>query len=550
MLRRVRMISGVILMTYVALHLLNHALGLLSLEALERGRELFLALWRNPLGTLVLYAALLVHMGLALWVLYERQSFRMPTVDWLQLILGFLLPLQLFLHILGTRAAHELYGLQDSYTYELLLLFVILPEYALRQALLLLVAWLHGCIGLHMWFRLKPWYQPWRWLFFAGAILVPTLSLAGFWVGGRDVARLAADAAWLEAASAAINFPSDAEYDWIRQIDRALLAVLAVVFLLALALRPMREHLRRRFGRIQVRFPGGRKVNVSPGTTVLEASRRCGVAHAAVCGGRGRCSTCRVRVSEGLEELPTASPEELRVLERVQAGPGVRLACQLMPLADLSVTPLLAPDSGTGRAQAQPAYLQGEEREIAVLFADLRGFTSLSEQKLPYDVVFVLNRYFAAMGKAVEAAGGRVDKFIGDGVMALFGIEQGLDRGSRDVVTAVRAMAEQLERLNESLQHDLEQPLRIGIGVHAGPVILGEMGYGTSTSVTAVGDTVNTASRLEGMTKEFGVQLILSETIVRAAGLDCQSFQRREIDVRGRKERLAVHLIGDARELA
>jgi adenylate cyclase len=401
-----------------------------------------------------------------------------------------------------------------------------------------------------MWLRLKPWYQRWRWLLFTAALLLPTLSLAGFWVGGRDIMRLAQDPAWLAEARATINFASGDQVEVLRAIDRGLLAALAAFLALALAIRPLKERLRRRLGKIEVCYPGARRVTIAQGTTVLEASRRGGIAHASVCGGRGRCSTCRIRISEGLEAQPEAGPEEQRVLQRVRANPNVRLACQLRPVADLEVTPLLSPESGLGKAFPQPAYLQGQERDIVVLFADLRGFTSLSEHKLPYDVVFILNRYFAAMGKAIESAGGRVDKFIGDGVMALFGVEGGLEAGSRDALSAVRGMAQQLEVLNESLRHDLEQPLRIGIGVHAGPVILGEMGYGTSVSVTAIGDTVNTASRLEALTKDFAVQLILSETLAEAAGLDCARFLRQEIDVRGRKERLAVHLIDDAREIA
>jgi adenylate cyclase len=550
MLRRIRLISGVVLLVYVALHLANHSLGLISLQALESGRDAFLAIWRNPLGTVILYGALLIHVGLALWALFERQSLRMRLVDWVQVVLGFSIPLVLFVHILGTRLAHELYGVQDSYAYELLILYLYLPGYALRQAVLLCLAWGHGCLGIHMWLRLKPWYQRWRWLLFTAALLLPTLSLAGFWVGGRDIMRLAQDPAWLAEARATINFASADQVEVLRAIDRGLLAALAAFLALALAIRPLKERLRRRLGKIEVCYLGGRRVTIAQGTTVLEASRQGGIAHASVCGGRGRCSTCRIRISAGLEAQPEAGPEEQRVLQRVRANPNVRLACQLRPVADLEVTPLLSPESGLGKAFPQPAYLQGQERDIVVLFADLRGFTSLSEHKLPYDVVFVLNRYFAAMGKAIESAGGRVDKFIGDGVMALFGVEGGLEAGSRDALSAVRGMAQQLEVLNESLRHDLEQPLRIGIGVHAGPVILGEMGYGSSVSVTAIGDTVNTASRLEALTKDFAVQLILSETLAEAAGLDCARFLRQEIDVRGRKERLAVHLIDDAREIA
>ena len=174
---------------------------------------------------------------------------------------------------------------------------------------------------------------------------------------------------------------------------------------------------------------------------------------------------------------------EARVLARVGAAPNVRLACQLQPVEDLDVTPLLPATAGPGDAQARPGYLQGEERELVILFADIRGFTTLSEKKLPYDVVFVLNRYFAAMGRAVEAAGGRVDKFIGDGVMALFGVEGDPTEAPRRALEAARAMAEELQALNVALAGDLDQPLRIGIGIHGGPVIVGEMGYGEARSL-------------------------------------------------------------------
>lgn len=549
MSRRIRLISGVVLMAYVALHLINHALGLVSLEALAWGRGLFLALWRNPLGTVILYGALLAHMGLALWALYARLSLKLRPVDWLQVVLGFLLPLQLFVHILANRFAHEVYGLEDNYVHELIVLFVFEPDFAVAQTLLLVATWLHGCIGLHMWFRFKPWYRRWRGALFAVALVLPTLALAGYWVGGRDVLRLAADPAWVTATEAAVNAPNANQVADIYWLKNLLLAILAVAIILALALRPLKGWLRHRVGRVEVGYPNGKRVVIATGLTVLEASERGGIAHASVCGGRGRCSTCRIRIATGLAELPEASAAEQRVLERVKAAPNVRLACQLRPLSDLDVVPLLQPDSGVGKAFAGPSYLQGQEREIAVLFADLRGFTSLSEHKLPYDVVFVLNRYFASMGKAIEQSGGRIDKFIGDGVMALFGIEGGLAQGSQNALRAARAMGEELARLNENLVHDLEAPLRIGIGIHAGPVILGEMGYGASVSVTAIGDTVNTASRLESMTKEFEVQLIFSESVVQAAGIDCQTYPRREIDLRGRKGLLAVHLIEDSQTL-
>ena len=198
---------------------------------------------------------------------------------------------------------------------------------------------------------------------------------------------------------------------------------------------------------------------------------------------------------------------------------------------------------------ARPPHLTGEEREIAVLFADLRGFTRLAERNLPCDVVFLMNRYFEVLGQAVEQTGGRIDKFIGDGIMALFGITDGPAAGCRDALIAAKAIVDGLDRLNETLKADLTEPLRVGIGVHGGPAIVGEMGYGAATSVTAIGDTVNAANRLEALTKTYSCQLIVSYRAARYAGIDLSAHPSGEIVLRGRRQPMQVHVIEDVRRL-
>jgi adenylate cyclase len=211
--------------------------------------------------------------------------------------------------------------------------------------------------------------------------------------------------------------------------------------------------------------------------------------------------------------------------------------------------PLLPAGAGARDLRVQVNPGQGVEREVAVLFADLRAFTRMAEGRLPYDVVFVLNQYFEAMGQAIEEQGGRVDKFIGDGIMALFGVDREPVTACREALAATRAMALALERLNQHLAHDLSEPLRIGIGLHAGPVILGEMGYRRATSLTAVGDTVNVAARLEALTKDFEAQLVVSARLAESAGVDLSAAELREIEIRGRRRPLRVRLVADARSL-
>jgi adenylate cyclase len=302
-----------------------------------------------------------------------------------------------------------------------------------------------------------------------------------------------------------------------------------------------------RYGRrVRLRYPDGVTVSIKPGMSVLEASRAAGVPHAAVCGGRGRCSTCRVRIGHGAEHLAAPAPDEARVLARIGAGADVRLACQLRPTHGLAVVPLLPAGVGPQdiRIQVHPGL--GVEREVAVLFADLRAFTRLSEGRLPYDVVFLLNQYFKAMGRAVEDEGGRVDKFIGDGIMALFGIDADPPAACRHALAAARAMAVALEILNRELAHDLPEPLRIAVGLHVGPAILGEMGYGRASALTAVGDTVNVAARLEALAKEFEVQLVVSTRLAERAGIDLGAFEERQIEIRGRRRPLRVRLVHEA----
>ncbi|MCW5771985.1 MAG: adenylate/guanylate cyclase domain-containing protein [Rhodospirillaceae bacterium] len=546
MVRHLRLGTGLVLFAYVTTHFLNHALGLISLVAAEHGREVFLFVWRGWIGTVALYGSLFIHVGLAFWAIYRRRTLRMHAWEWVQLGMGLCIPLLLAEHIIGTRLVHELHGTQDSYTYITLVLWVWAPDKGIVQSALLLVAWIHGCIGLHYWLRLKRWYSiraPW---FLVGAVIVPVLGLLGFNQLGHEVELLVKNDAWMRNMVAALQLPTTAQAEQLYRIlfyDRV---GFVAVLLLTLMARGVRILAERAGGLVRLTYPGGKVVTAFPGCTVLEASRFNGISHASVCGGRGRCSTCRVRVGRGAEFLPPPSVEEKRVLDRVGAPPQVRLACQLRPTKPLEVMPLLSPAATPREAFARPDHTHGSDQVIAVLFADLRSFTQFAEKRLPYDVVFVLNRYFHAMGEAITSAGGHLDKFIGDGVMALFGTLGDPPNGARAALNAARNMALKLQELNDTLKSELEAPLRIGIGIHAGHAIIGEMGYERATSLTAIGDTVNTASRLESMTKELKAQLVVSEAVTTLGDVDLSAYPRHEVAIRGREEMLAVRAVLDA----
>jgi adenylate cyclase len=543
MLGRLRLYSGLVLFVYLVGHLANHALGVISLEALNAGIPFTIAPWRTLPGTVLLGGAALIHVSIVLWSLYQRQTLRMPAWQIAQTTLGLLIPFGLIGHVLGSRGMHEAFGVHGGYLTELAALWLLLPGYGVLQAVLVVVAWLHACIGLHTWLRLKPWYAAHERLAFAAALLLPTLALAGYVSGGMQVVRRAAEEGWLERVAAEAGMTLDM-VDWVLHWANLGAVGFALLLVLLFAMRALRGRRAAGAGQLRLQYGDRSTVAVFPGMTVLEALRAARVPHASVCGGRARCSTCRVHIDSGTEHLPPPEEDELRVLRRISAPTSVRLACQLRPLADLAVTPLLPATATAADAMERIGYQRSEERTVALLFADMRGFTRLAQARLPYDVVFVLNRYREEMAHAIESAGGVVNEFVGDGVMALFGLDSDLDTGCRQAMAAARAMLERLEHLNRTLAAELNEPLRIGIGIHAGPVILGEMGYSNLKNITVVGDVVNTASRLEEMTKRFGAPVVMSEDAATHLGDGIADWQRHEIEVRGRLGAMTVLVPG------
>jgi adenylate cyclase len=439
MIRRIRLITGLVMLAYVEMHLLNHAAGLISLEAMETVLGYMLRIWRNRPMQLLIYDSFLIHYALALYTLWQRRTLRLRASELSQMVLGFAIPLLLVRHLVITRISESFFHTgAGSYAFLLWVYFVRSPDHGFVQLLALVAAWGHAMIGLHFWLRVRRWYARVQLAALVVAVLVPVLSLLGAIEAGRQIISLAADPGW---ARQTFTLPSP-------QTQRALETITEIVswcfvgsVALVLLARLVRRAWHRRRGLVRIGYPDGRIVEVTPGTSVLEASRLAGIPHASVCGGRGRCSTCRVRVRGDPDALGPPVEDEQRVLRRIGATSDVRLACQLRPRGQLEVVPLLPPLARAADGRLRVDLTLGSEREIAILFADIRGFTALSEDRLPYDVVFVLNRYFAMIARAVEAAGGRVDKFIGDGVMALFGI-----LGAEQTSMAKRSTARPLNR--------------------------------------------------------------------------------------------------------
>ena len=278
---------------------------------------------------------------------------------------------------------------------------------------------------------------------------------------------------------------------------------------------------------------------------MLESLQIAKVPHASVCGGRGRCTTCRVAVHEGLEGLELPNEIERRALAMIGATAGIRLACQVRPRHDLVVEPIL-PATATTRDVDRPGGVGGREQTVVIMFVDLRGSTKLAETRMPYDVLYLLNQFFAEMSAALAETRGHYAQFAGDGLMALYGTQGLLADGVRDALRGSRRMHERLDELNQRLKSDLAEPLRMGIGLHAGDAIVGTMGPPDAPNFSAIGDNVNVAARLESLTKETGCALVVSAAAVKASGLDFSNFHGESVEIRGRADPVQIYRIGEA----
>ncbi len=551
-MRKVRLASGLVLFSYLLTHYTNHALGNVSLAAMDAGLSYHVAWWQSLPGTFMLYGALAIHASLGLWALYERRHFRWKVIEAIQLVFGLSIPFLLAAHVVGQRVALDLYGIEKGYAQALHVFWVASPTAGVLQFTALIVAWVHGCIGVHFWLRLKPFFKGAAPFLLTAAVLLPTLALLGFYQTGRAVLQLSTLPEWGENNLTLGQTGTPEQNAGLLAIRYAVLSVWAGAIGLVFVARGVRAILERRRGLIRLTYPDGRTIRVPRGLSVLESSWRFNIPHASVCGGRGRCSTCRIRIVGDRSTLPPPSPGENAVLQRVGFGAdsAVRLACQLRPRTDLAFVPLLPPNADTSHAFANTRVRAGEERYVVSIFVDMRGSTRLAEKRMPFDTVFIINRFLAAVSHAVIEAGGQPNQFLGDGLLALFGLAADPATASRQAIHAAALIAANVERLNRQFAEDLSEPIQYGIGIHGGEVIVGDVGYRDNVVFTALGDAVNVTARLQEMTKVLGCEVVLSDEVCKSAGLPPDALPSTEVAIRGRVELMTVRTAGKAAMLS
>lgn len=529
---QLRLGSGLILAAYVTQHLINHSFGIVSIEAAELYRATIGEVFQSIPGLVLLYGSLLFHLIIALRSIYRRASLRMPAWQWLQLLLGLsILPLLLG-HMIGNRG-YDLLGNVDPDYFFVVTSLLQKPVVLAKLVLLILVVWLHMVVGLHFWLRVKPGYPKLVPLAYALVILIPALAYAGIFNMLQQASTWQFDAERLAEIFAPVKAMDKGDLRLLAGLENKILLLLGLALLAVLVARQLRLWKQHHRSSHNVTSSSGASTRSPNGVSLLEALRNANIPHASVCGGRARCTTCRVRIGKGLDSLPAPNDLEARALARIGAASDIRLACQLYPQADLSITPLVL--AGLTLDKLHTGGVQGHEEYVIAMFVDMRGSTSLGERILAYDVVFILNRFFTELSEALSDSHGHYAQFAGDGLMALYGLDaQRKSCACSDALNGAREMFRRIDKLNQQLLEEFGESVKMGIGIHGGDAIVGTMGPPKTPLLTAVGDHINIAARLEGQTKTLGCDLLVSAQTLEKEGIGFAPELAIEVDIRGR----------------
>lgn len=365
--RRISLFTGLYLFAFVFAHLVNLSLGLKSVDAMDEARGWLVAPWTNPVGGGLLLVCLFFHMILGLRALFLRNTLRLSAFDAFQLLLGLSIPILLFPHMITMTLLPILTGQHGTYEQVLAHFWIEHLWLGLRQIVGLMVVWLHGCMGLFVWLRLQSWWNALSLFVYPTVVFLPALAMLGFVEAGKEViAKVeSAPAAYQSSQSSDGGAVSDSGEisstgkmvssgdesadlagssdggTGAEQVNAAAIfqsmqtagyvakmSIVGYLLLLALVLVMRAWRLYPAAQQALIRFGNSKEVTAIAGANLLEISRMHDVAHASLCGGKGRCGTCQVAILAGLENLTALTEVEKRKLQQISAASNIRLACQ------------------------------------------------------------------------------------------------------------------------------------------------------------------------------------------------------------------------------
>lgn len=246
------------------------------------------------------------------------------------------------------------------------------------------------------------------------------------------------------------------------------------------------------------------------------------IPHLHECGGHGNCTTCRVRILDGVYNCSPKTELEKSASFARKWDPSIRLACQTYPKGNVKLQRLIWSSGEVNQLQKELAPEgKAEERPIAIIFCDLRNFTGLSSENLNFDIAFMLNRFYTALGEPILMNNGIIYQYVGDEIIGVFGTAGGTrEKNCMDAIRAALGMQYALDLLNKIELKDFQVALKSGIGINFGKAYVGHLGHPTHRQFSVIGDPVNVASRIQAQTKETGAKILISKSVFKSATKD------------------------------
>ena len=302
--------------------------------------------------------------------------------------------------------------------------------------------------------------------------------------------------------------------------------------------------------RYSVEFNPEGNVLVEPQQSLLEAALLAGIPLFHLCGGQARCSTCRVLVLQGGEWLTERTDKEQRLKEQMAFPADVRLACQTKVRGNSAKVARIIRDESdiglyVGAAAGESSQQIGTEKELVLFFLDIRNFTAFVERHLAFDVIHIIRKLFTMVHSFITSNGGRIVETAGDSVYAVFSWEQPLSEGVSGAVRSGFAILEELQQLNQTyFQSYFSHTFQVGIGIHLGVVIGGNIRLGKEDHLVVMGHPVNIAARLQNATKELNNTYLISDAVYQHLRHPLPDHLTTWVHLKGVSEAVQVHLLG------